>query len=56
MRRGTNGRVVALQAQIETLRWLNADQGKHIAILLRERAEQDAVIAQFVRETREGAA
>jgi Mg2+ and Co2+ transporter CorA len=39
-----------LRKELATLQELNKDQGRHIKRLLKERAEQDAVIARFVRE------
>jgi hypothetical protein len=36
--------------QNDVLAVLNRDQGTHIKRLLKERAEQDAVIARFVKE------
>jgi hypothetical protein len=47
MRTATDDRVAALGLQLERMQALNVDQGRHIAKLMRERAEQDAVIASL---------
>jgi hypothetical protein len=40
-------RVAALSRQLETMQALNVDQGRHIAALLRERAESAALVASL---------
>jgi hypothetical protein len=47
MRTATDDRVAALRRQLETMQSLNVDQGRHIAELLRERAETAVLVAQL---------
>jgi hypothetical protein len=47
MRNATDDRISALRRQLETMQALNVDQGRHIAKLMRERAEDHALIASL---------
>lgn len=40
-------RIATLSRQLETMQALNVDQGRHIAELLRERAETAALVASL---------
>jgi hypothetical protein len=47
MRTAMDDRVAVLSHQLETMQGLNVDQGRHIAELLQERAETDALVASL---------